>query len=172
MELRDNASSEVAVGLTYTIDHYRDGQLIDSQTQHNLIPTEGLNHLISAVLKGGTQVSNWYVGLYEGNYTPTSTATGSTIVSLSTECTAYTEATRQQWVGGTVANGAVSNADSRATFTFNANKTIFGGFLVSSPVKGASADTLFSVVRFSTAKPVESGDILRVRADFASASAS
>lgn len=172
MEAAATAGGKTEVGFVYTVDHYRNGELIDSITQHNLIPTQGLNHLLGVALKGVTQVSNWYVGLYEGNYTPTSAATGATIVALSTECTAYTEATRQQWVGGLVASGSVTNADSRATFTMNATKNVYGAFLVSSPVKGATSDVLFSVVRFSTVKPVESGDILRVRAEFSSVSTS
>lgn len=171
MEHKDGANSTAAIGFTYTVDHYRAGKLLASDTEHNLIPTQGLNHALGVLLKGDTQVSSWYIGLFEGNYTPTPTATGATIVALSTESTAYTEATRQAWVGGAVANGAVTNEDNRAAFTINATKTIYGGFMVSSPVKGASSDFLLSAVRFSSPKNVEAGDILRVRAAFTNVSA-
>lgn len=165
------AGSAQQMGFVYHVEHYRNGALLEVSETHNLIPTEGLNHALGVMLKGDTQQTSWYVAIYEGNYTPIAGATASNITTAATECVAYAEATRQQWVGGTVANGFVSNTDSRAVFTMNATKKVYGGFLVSSPVKGSSTGVLVSVVRFATAKDVETGDILRVRAEFTNVSA-
>jgi hypothetical protein len=165
------AKGKIALGFTYTVDHIRAGKVLGSEPVHNLIPEEGLNHAIGVLLKAETQQANWYLGLFEGDYTPTDAVTAGTVVSLATECTAYDESARPQWVGGTVDEGFVTNEDNRAVFTMNADKTIYGGFLISSSTKGSGVGKLLSIVRFPTAKDVEDGDILRLRAELTNVSA-
>lgn len=157
----DNA---LKTGFIWTLEHERDGLVIDVEEAKNLAPTEMLNAIQSAIYKSGAQQANWYVGLFEGNYTPDAAVTAATIAALATESTAYNEATRVAWVGGDVAAGAVSNALSKAVFTFNAAKTIYGGFLISASAKGSVLGVLASVVRFPTPKTVGIGDILRITA--------
>lgn len=148
-----------------------DGTVLEREVVKNLVPTEGLNHFASVLFKGGTPNATWYVGLFEGNYTPIAGATAATIAAASTETTAYDEATRVEWVEGTVASGALDNTASKAEFTFNANKTIYGGFLVSSSTKAGTTGVLASLVRFSSPKTPEAGAVLRVTAGLAFTSA-
>lgn len=171
MDISANAGSGVSAGFAYFVDHIRNGEVIGTEQVHNLIPTEGLNHILGVTLKAATQQPNWYIGLYEGNYTPTSTITAATVVATATECTAYTQGSRPAWVGGSVANGFVTNTDSRAEFTMNATKSVYGAFVVSSATKSSGSGVLISIARFSTVKNVESGDTLLVRAEFTSVSA-
>ena len=58
----------------------------------------------------------------------------------------------------------VDNLASKAVFTFNATKTIYGAFLVSSSVKAGNTGVLLSIARFSTAKVMESGTVFSVAA--------
>ena len=58
----------------------------------------------------------------------------------------------------------------RATFTFNATKSIYGAFLVSNATKGGTAGTLFSAARFSAAKSVVAGDQLLLTYSFTASS--
>lgn len=131
---------------------------------HNLMPVEGLNHTLSVTFAGGSQVATWYVGLFEGNYTPLSTDTMATFPASSTECTAYDESVRQTWVESTPAAGATTNSASKAEFTMSATKTVYGAFISSSSVKGGTSGVLASAAKFSAAKDVDDGDILRVTA--------
>lgn len=153
-------------GFQYLIEVVKNGVVIDSEVVHNLLPEEGIAHILSAALKGGTQVSTWYIGLFEGNYTPVPTDTAATFPGAATECTAYAEAARQEWVEGSIVSGTLNNSASRAEFTSNANKTVYGGFVSSNPTKGATSGTLLSVVRFSSPKTFDSGSVLRVTAGF------
>lgn len=130
----------------------------------NLIPTEGLNHMMSVCVADGVKVSTWYVGIYEGDYTPIATNTAANFPSLATECTAYTEGSRPTFVEGAVSAGATDNSVTKAEFTLNAAKTVYGCFLVSSPTKGGTTGTLLSAVRFATSQVMASGSILRVTA--------
>lgn len=148
----------------YEFEHVRDGVVIDTWKEKNLIPTEGLNHMLDVVCKGGSQVSTWYVMPYEGDYTPLATNTAANFPGLATECTAYTEANRVTWVEGAVSAGAVDNSANKAEFTINATKTIYGCALVSVATKGATTGVLLSAVRFSAPKSFVSSDTLRVTA--------
>ena len=127
-----------------------------------MTPIEGRNHLLAVEYKGASQVPTWYIGLYEGDYTPTDDVTAATLPGLATECTAYSESTRVPFVPGTVAAGAVSNAASLARFTFNAPKTIHGTFMTSASAKGSTSGVLASVVRFPSPRTFAAGDTLDV----------
>lgn len=155
-------------GFLWDIELYdRFGALVDKELIHNLMPTEGMNHTLNVVLKSATPVATWYVLLYEGNYTPVVGDTAATFPSLATECTTYSETTRVAYVPGTVAAGAVDNSASPAVFTSTADKTIYGGAIVSVAAKGSTSGVITSAVRFSTSKAFTTGSIIRVTAAYA-----
>lgn len=157
------------LGGVYTVQHVRDGKVIDEWTDHNLVVTEGLNSLLDVNFHGASQISTWYVGLFEGNYTPAATATAATITALSTESTAYDETTRVEYVEAAASAGSLTNSANKATFTINATKTIYGAFLVSTSTKSGITGTLMSATRFSAARSVVSGDQLLITYTFSAA---
>ena len=159
-------NERISAGFEYLVELVKDGQVVDSEVVHNLLPTEAINHILNVVLKSGTQVPTWYMALFEGNYTPLSTDTAATTPAAAVECITYAEAARVEWVEGAVAAGTVNNTASKAEFTSNANKTVYGGFMTSVPAKGATTGTLISIVRFSSPKTFESGSVLRVTGGF------
>ena len=160
----------LSVGGVYHGQIIRDGKVIDEFEDHNLVVNEGLNHILNTQFTGSTQVGTWYLGLFEGNYTPVATVTAATIASASTECTAYTSSTRPEFVEAAAASQSVTNSANRASFVFNATKTIYGAFLISSSTKSGTTGTLFSAARFSASKAVESGDELLLTYTFTASS--
>lgn len=158
------------VGITYDIEQVRAGAVIDAFQFHNLIPAEGLNHVTGVVLKGVPQVSSWFIGLFEGNYTPTPSDTAASFSGTAVECFSYLPATRAALVAGAVVGGTVDNTASRAEFTFTADKTIYGAFVTPSSAKGGLVGPLLSAGRFAAPKNVSTGDVLRVTASFTAAS--
>lgn len=159
------------VGGVFQATILRDGEVIDQWEDHNLVVNEGLNHLLNTQFTGSGQVATWYLGLFEGNYTPVATVTAATIAAASTECTAYASSTRPEFVEAAASGQSITNSASRASFVFNASKTIYGAFLVSNSAKSSTAGTLFSAARFSSAKVVESGDEMLLAYTFSAASA-
>ena len=151
-------------GLTYLVEVIRDGVVVDREEVHNLVPTQGLNHILNVEFKALTQVTAWYLAIFEGNYVPTAADTAAALPAASTESTAYGEATRVLFAGGTVAGGVLDNSASRAEFTMNATKTIYGAYMSSAPAKGATTGVVISSVRFSSAKNLVATDILRITA--------
>lgn len=132
----------------------------------NLAVDQGLNLMNDVFFHGTTQVSPWYVGLFEGDYTPVAGDTAATFPGSATECTAYDETTRVEYVEAASAGKLTTNSANRATFTFNAAKTIRGGFLSSVAAKGAITGSLFAADRGAASKGVEDDDVLLVAYGF------
>lgn len=132
----------------------------------NLVTDQGKNANLNIMFHGATQIGTWYFVLFENDYTPLVTNTYA--VPGYTETEAYDEATRPAFVESESTAKSLSNVASKATFTFNAIKTIYGGALVGGgtdpTIKSntAGGGTLYSSARFSETKPVVSGDILKV----------
>ena len=47
----------------------RAGEVIDEWEDPNLVVNQGLDSLLNVYFVGATQITSWYVGCYEGNYT-------------------------------------------------------------------------------------------------------
>lgn len=163
--------SRVFLGGVFEHELIRNGESLGVQRDANLVTNEGLDHVLSVLLAGGTQVSPWYVGLFEGNYTPVAGDTAATFVASSTESTAYDEAARQAYVEAAPSSQSVTNSSNKATFTMNATKTIYGAFLASASAKSATTGTLLSASRFSSSRAVVDNDQLLVTYTFSAADA-
>jgi hypothetical protein len=150
----------IVVGGVYHGVIKRGDKIIDEWEDHNIVVNQGLNAILNVMFNGATQIGTWYVGIFEGNYTPVATVTAATIASASTESTAYTSATRPEYVDATSSAQSMTNSASRASFVFNATKTIYGAFLISDSTKSGTSGTLFSAARFGSSKSVVTDDEL------------
>lgn len=162
--------SKIAMGGKFIGQLIRNGEVVDEFEDHNLVVNEGLNHILNVEFNGTTQVTNWYLGVFEGNYTPVSSVTAATIASASTESTAYTSATRPAYTSAAASSQSITNSASRASFVFNATKTIYGAFLVSSSTKSGTSGVLFAAAQFASSKSVTSGDELLLTYTFSASS--
>jgi hypothetical protein len=142
------------------------GQVLSVETVRNLIPVEGLNYILGAAFRGGVQYGTLYCGLFEGNYTPIPGDTMAAFPAAATECTAYTSTTRPAVVFGTVASGNMDNVDNLVVFTGDADRTVYGGFLSTSNVKGGTTGVLCSVVRAPSVRNLTNGGRIEVALAF------
>lgn len=156
------------VGFIYTVEHTRGSECLSRETIKNIIPTEGLDYLLSASLVGGVPYSAWFLGLYEGDLTPTLNSLMATFPATAVETTAYTSATRPVWVPDPVSDGAILNTLATADFVMDhavgLTKLVFGGFMATSPTKAGTTGPLLSAVRFDSPKPLLNGDTLHITA--------
>jgi hypothetical protein len=162
--------NEILLGGVLHIEHRRlfrdEYETIDEWDEHNLVVNQGLNHLLNTEFDAGTPVSSWFIGLFQGNYTPVATDTAANIAANSTECSSYTSATRPAWTPAAATAQSISNSGSPATFTFNASVTVYGGFLISNSTIAGTAGVLFSASQFGAAKPVVNTDQLIITYTF------
>lgn len=145
----------------------KDGNVKWREEAHNLVVTEGENHILDIVLAGGTQITSWFIGLMDG--TPT-LAAGDTMSSHAgwAEVTSYDEAARQGWTAGSVSAGSVDNSAAVASYAINASVTVGGVFLVSDSTKSGTTGTLYSEVAFGSDRSLSSGDTLEITYTFTS----
>ena len=150
----------IALGLRTWARKAAKREVLSRELVSNVITTEGLNHILSVMFAGGTQVPTWYIALFEGNYTPVIGLTAATFTASATECTAYDEATRVAFVEAAPAGGVISNSASKAVFTMNANKPLSGGALLSASAKSSTSGTCLAAARWTsgTGRAVEDGD--------------
>lgn len=159
-------------GTKWSWEHWRDGKLIDQWIDHNICTDEGITYALDAAFSGGTQITTWYVIIFEDDITPVA---GDTYAAPSfTESIVYTGATpsgafRQQWQEAGVSAKSLTNSANRATLDMTANKTIYGygivggGSAASTLGDIAGGGTLYCAGRFITgSKDVENGDTLKV----------
>ena len=160
------------IGLKNTWDvvcYDSDGQEKWREINKNLVTTEGLNHVLSIVLDGGTQITTWYVGLAGAG----TKAAADTMSSHSGWAVVddYSEAVRQTLTLGTASAGSIDNSASKATFSINGTATVAGAFITSNNTKSGTTGTLYGVVDFSASRSVVSGDTLTVTVTLTAASA-
>jgi len=157
----------VKIGFVYYFECIGvDGEVRWTALEENLIPNVGRDYILNAALTGGSQLSTWYIGLYENHRTPVVSDTMTSLLADAGEITTYTSAggLRLQLQASPLSNGVYSNTATKAEFTFTSNKTVRGGFIASSAAHGATSGTLLSVVSNTSPKPVAIGEILRVTA--------
>lgn len=155
----------LGTGLIYKVETLKDGNVIDVSYEHNILPQQSVDHIASLIRGGGaTPISTWYLGLFENNYVADSAITAAGLQTTVGESTAYTQVARPPWTNAYDGVGFIGNASSVAEFAMNASKTIYGAFIVSNATKGGTAGILLSLARFSTAKVVENGTVLRITA--------
>jgi len=128
----------------------------------NIIPQVGINHLVG-LLRGTTSViSNWYVGVGEGDFVPTSATDSSVLQSSVQESTAYSESTRPLWNNTFDGTSIITNLANRAEFSFTSAKRLYTGFLAASSTKGGASSTLLSIARFTSPYDVPAGSTFRL----------
>lgn len=162
-------SQGLRVGGVFHGQIVRQGIVVDEFECPNIVVDQGLNHVLNVEFNGLTPVNPWYLSLFEGNYTPVAAVLASGIAAASTECVAYSQATRPSFVNVASTAKAITNSASVATFTFVDARTLYGALLISDNTKGGTAGTLFSAARFATAKVVGNTDQLLLTYTFTAA---
>lgn len=165
---KPSVKSIIPIGSWWEFEQWRKGKLIDQWAQKNVNTTEGLNYLLNVMFFDETPIAStdWFIGLFEDDYTPLITDTYD--VPGFTESEAYDELTRVLYVPAEATARLTTNVLSKATFTINATKTIYGAFLcgggtdaeVKSDVAGGGV--LFASSKFVAAKEVVDDDVLMV----------
>lgn len=167
----DQFENKAPIGFTYHFEMVRGadefgegGEVVDQWSMHNLVPLLGLNYMANAMFGDTSPIGTFYVGLFSNNYIPSSGASAAAIPTTIGEFVGYSEAARPIW-SRINTDGMMTNEASRAAFTCTAAARLYGGFLVSSSVKGGGDGLLLSVARFPSPRDVEAAMVLRVRAE-------
>ena len=157
---------QIPVGTKWEFEHFRKGKLIDQWQEGNVNTNEGLDAFLDIMFHGSTQIATWYMCTFEDDVTPLVTHTYA--VPGYNECTAITEGTRPAFNEAAASSKVTTNSANKATFTYNATKTIYGAALVGGGTNPTVKDdvagggTLFCASKFGASKSVVSTDVLLV----------
>ena len=136
----------------------------DERTDRNLLTLEGIACLLETSLGGAQAKAGWFLALYSGNYTPTSTVTAAQFPSAAGELVSptegYSESVRPLWRPDAAAAGLIENVTNKAVFSMvtATSVSIVGAALLSEQIKGATTGVLMSISRFSAAREQFAGD--------------
>lgn len=134
----------------------------------NLIPAEGIAHVLNTVWGAEAKQATWYIALFSGNVTPAPTWTAANFAANATEITSltegYSQTTRPEFVDAAASGGVLGNLASRAVFTIVCSTTlnIYGAGLLSSNVRGGTSGILSSASRYASVRTVSNGDSYEV----------
>lgn len=142
------------------------GKVISRSRFENILTDEGLNAVLNIMLHAATQLTTWYCLLFETNTTP---AGGTTYaVPVFTECVAYDEANRPEYVEAESSAKSTTNSANKAAFTMNATKTLYGAALVAggtgANTKGdaAGGGTMLCAGKFAASQPVIDDNVVNL----------
>ena len=131
----------------------------------NLVPTEGLNHLLMVALRDTAKLNTFYLALFTGDYTPTAGITAATFTATANELTSntegYAETVRQTWTSAAASAGSIDSYASKADFTIATASSVVirGAALLSSSAKGGTTGVLVSIARFAAARTEYNGNL-------------
>lgn len=162
--MNDMIGAAAKGGISYAVEVVKNGEVLHREVVHNIMPEEGRNYVLDVSLGAATQITTWYLLPFSGDYTPDDNDTAATFPASATEATQYDNSTRHAVVFGAASGGVKNNSANLAEIEFNDDVTIYGVALVSASAKGATTGVLYSAARFSSAKAMENGAILRVTA--------
>lgn len=163
------AESNLALHGEVTLEHFRGGKLLHTQTGKNTFTTEGMARILNVQFRAQATDAAIYCGIYKNNITPALANTAAACLgsggtygecldadydSPATNRPAYTMAS--------TSTAVATNAASKATFVMNASITVYGAFLASSQAKTATTGTLFCAKNFAVARAVVADDELSV----------
>lgn len=161
----------------WTVECVRDGKVIWVEKGKNIIPTEGLNHILNVAIGTASKSQAWYIGIFKNNYTPLSTNTAANSLGLNG---LYGEAQdaeydppsdRPTYTVSSATGGVISNAAAKAEFQIKQALTIYGAFITNTQAKNSTSGVLLAAKKFDTPRNVVSGDIVYVTYEITATSA-
>ena len=155
----------VRIGGVFTYNHIRDGKVIDTWEEENIVVNEGLNYVLDSAFSAATPITAWYIGLFKNNYAPQATDVAATFsgAGVANEATTeYTEATRPAWTEAGPATQVITNSASPAVFTFGTAVSIYGALLASLPTKATASGKLAAASKFASIRSMLIADVLNV----------
>lgn len=129
----------------------------------NLITNEGLAHIVSVIVGGGSQVGTWYIAPFGTDVSPAASWTAANFTATAGEIAAgYDETTRVEY-DETASGASADNSASKATFTANTAITVRGIGILSVANKSATTGKLLAAARLATDKDLTDDETIDIQ---------
>ena len=149
---------------TFTIEQFRDGKVIHTETISNSVTNVALDSVLDTYFGAEAKKAGFFLGLID-NTGFTAESVNDTMAAHAgwTEFTTYDELVRQTWTAAAASGQAITGtAVSEFTIGTVASQSLQGLFVTDSNTKGGTTGFLWSTALFSSPAPVVTADVFRV----------
>ena len=131
----------------------------------NLIPTEGLAHLLNVALGTTAKPAGLYLALFSGATAPAANWGAASFAAVASEIVSqtegYTAATRPLWTPVNTNTGSIDNLASVASLTIAtaSQLNVTGAALLTNSTRGGTTGALVSASLYAAPRVFQNGDI-------------
>lgn len=134
----------------------------------NLIPTEGLAHILNVALGTTPKPASYHLALFSAAAQPAANWTAASFASTASEIVSMTEgyssATRPTWTPANTATNSIDNmaAVAKVTMKTASTLTVQGAAMLTNSSKGSTAGALISASKYAAPRVFQDGDTYEI----------
>lgn len=134
----------------------------------NLIPTEGLAHILNVALGTTPKPASYHLALFSAAAQPAANWTAASFASTASEIVSMTEgysaATRPTWTPTNTATNSIDNmaAVAKVTMKTASTLTVQGAAMLTNSSKGSTAGALISASKYAAPRVFQDGDTYEI----------
>lgn len=138
------------------------------QRTKNLIPTEGLAHILNVAMGSTAKPAGYFLALFSGAAAPAANWTAASFAAAASEIVSltegYTSATRPAWTPTNTSTGSIDNMASVASVTIatSSQLNVTGAAMLTNSARGGTTGVLVSATKYAAARVFQSGDTYEV----------
>lgn len=166
----DDGSITTGGGITAKGEYFDRKNNEEWQRTENLIPTEGLAHILNVALGTTPKPTGYYLALYSAAAQPAANWTAASFASTASEIVSMTEgyssATRPAWTPTNTATNSIDNMAAsnvaKVTIRTASTLTVQGAAMLTSSSKGGTTGSLISASKYATPRVFQDGDTYEI----------
>ncbi len=134
----------------------------------NLIPTEGLAHILNVALGTTPKPASYHLALFSAAAQPAANWTAASFASTASEIVSMTEgysaATRPTWTPANTATNSIDNmaAVAKVTMKTASSLTVQGAAMLTNSSKGGTTGVLISASKYAAPRVFQDGDTYEI----------
>lgn len=134
----------------------------------NLIPTEGLAHILNVALGTTPKPASYHLALFSAAAQPQASWTAASFASTASEIVSSTEgyssATRPTWTPANTSTNSIDNmaAVAKVTMKTASSLTVQGAAMLTSSAKGGTTGALISASKYAAPRVFQDGDTYEI----------
>ncbi len=134
----------------------------------NLIPTEGLAHILNVALGTTPKPASYHLALFSAAAQPAANWTAASFATTASEIVSsaegYSSATRPTWTPTNTSTNSIDNmtAVAKVTMKTASSLTVQGAAMLTSSAKGSTTGVLISASKYATPRVFQDGDTYEI----------
>ena len=138
------------------------------QRTKNLIPTEGLAHILNVAMGSTAKPAGYFLALFSGAAAPAANWTAASFAAAASEIVSltegYTNATRPAWTPTNTSTGSIDNMASVASVTIatSSQLNVTGAAMLTNSSRGGTTGVLVSATKYAAPRIFQDGDTYEV----------